>query len=130
MTSPASRTSLVIALVFVISMTVVWLFHEEDCFRIASSDGRYTAIVTCRHYTDLMGCFPGQAGDKAGFIRIEGADGVKFGRIPIPMVWMAREIEWTSTGAKLKLIGEWNFLTKEYRYWNKAQTQEIVKSRR
>ena len=103
----------------------VWLFHEDEYLRINSPDGKYTAIVTCRRYESLLPTSPGGSGDKAGFIRIESSGGINFGKIDVPMVLMASDLEWTSTGADLKLVGEWNFPTKEYRYWNEAQTQEI-----
>ena len=43
------------------------------------------------------------------------------------MVSMSRDLEWTNGGADLKLICEWDFVKREYRFWNDAQTKEIVK---
>jgi hypothetical protein len=108
----------------------VWLFQEIECLRIDSPDGRYRAIVTCRRLESLRPTFPGQSGDKAGFIRIEDKDGRNYGKVGLPMVSTARGLEWTRGGADLKLVCRWDFAKREYRFWNEAQTEEIVKQAR
>jgi hypothetical protein len=107
-----------------------WGFHEDEYLRIPSPGSKYVAIVTCRRFEALLPIFPGGSGDKSGFIRIERSDGTNFGKIPVPMVSMTQDLEWTSTGAYLTLVGEWDFPTKEYRWWNEAGTHEIVKRAR
>lgn len=114
-------------LALIAGISVIWLFQEDEYLRIDSSEGEYTAIVTYRRYESFRPTLPGQSGDKAGFIRIEGKDGRNYGRISVPMVWMASDLEWTDDGAELKLICEWDFAKREYRFWNEAQTKEIVK---
>lgn len=112
------------------SVGLVWLFQEDEYLRIHSPNGQHTAIVTYRRYESLLPMFPGQSGDKAGSIRIEDVGGLNYGKIGVPMVTMSRDLEWTADGARLKFVGEWVFSNREYRYWNKAQTEEVVKSAR
>jgi hypothetical protein len=103
-----------------------WLLHEQEYLRVSSPNGEHTAIVTYRRYEEFLPRFPGQTGDKAGFIRIEDSSGVNYGKIAIPMVWMSRDLQWTEVGASLKLVADWDFNQREYRYWNEEQTQEFV----
>lgn len=109
---------------------VAWLFMEVEYARIVSPDNQYQAIVTYRVMEMFGSFFPGQSGDKAGFIRITGMDGKNYGKIRVPMVWMSQELEWTDGGARLKLVGDWDFAKQEYRYWNESQTEQIVKRAR
>ena len=116
--------------VLIIGATVTWLFQEVEYLRIDSPDRQYQAVVTYRRLESFRPTFPGQSGDKAGFIRIEDKDGRNYGKIDVPMVWMSRDLEWTKDGADLKLVCEWDFPKREYRFWNESQTEEIVKHAR
>ena len=116
--------------VLIVGTVSTWLFQEDEYLRIDSPDGRHTAIVTYRRYESLRPTFPGQSGDKAGFIKIEDKSGMNYGRISIPLVWMSRDLQWTHEGADLPLVCKWDFARREYRFWNKAQTDEIVKHAR
>jgi hypothetical protein len=78
-----------------------WLFQEVECLRIGSPNRQHTAVVTYRRYELFQTTFPGQSEDKSGFIRIEDKNGINYGRIEIPMVSMARDLEWTHEGARL-----------------------------
>jgi len=132
MTTMSSRRRItlwrIIGCLFAVSAGVVsiWLFQEVEYFRFKSPDNQHIAIVTWRRYESWMPAFPGQGSDRPGFVRIEEAGGVNYGRIAIPMVWMARDLEWTRHGAELKMVCQWDFLKQEIRYWNDAQTEEIV----
>lgn len=117
-------------IVVITGVTLFWLVQEDEYLRIESPDGKYTAIVTYPRYRSLLPMMPGGSGDKEGFIRIEDSGGSNYGKIDVPMVSMSRDLEWTADGARLKLVGEWVFLNREYRYWNEAQNEEIVKSAR
>ncbi len=117
-------------IVVITGVTLLWLVQEDEYLRIDSPDGKHTAIVTYRRYESLLPTMPGGSGDKEGFIRIEDPGGSNYGKIGVPMVSMSRDLEWTADGARLKLVGEWVFSNREYRYWNEAQTVEIVKSAR
>lgn len=116
--------------VLIIGAVATWLFQEVEYLRIDSPDRRYQAVVTYHRLESFRPTFPGQSGDKAGFIRIEDKDGRNYGKIGVPMVWMSRNLEWTRDGAELKLVCEWDFAKREYRIWNKSQTEEIVKHAR
>ncbi len=111
----------------VLGAAATWLFREVECLRIGSPNGQHTAVVTCRRYELFQTTFPGQSEEKPGFIRIEDKNGINYGRIEIPMVSTARGLEWTHEGARLSLVGEWDFMKREYRFWNGSQTEEIVK---
>lgn len=113
-----------------IGAVATWLFQEVEYLRIDSPDRQYQAVVTYQRLESFRPTFPGQSGDKAGFIRIEDKDGRNYGRIGVPMVWMSRDLEWTKNGADLKLVCKWDFAKREYRFWNELQTEEIVKRAR
>ena len=113
--------------VLIIAVVAVWVSQEVEYLRINSPDGKHTAIVTYRRYQSFRPTLPGQSGDKEGFIRIEDKNGINYGRIGVPMVWMSRQLEWTNEGADLKLVCGWDFAKGEYRFWNDSQTKEIVK---
>lgn len=116
--------------VVIVASIAVWLFQEVEYLRMDSPDRHYQAIVTYRRIESFRPTLPGQSGDKAGFIRIVDKDGKNHGKIGIPMVWMSRELKWTNGGADLPLVCEWDFAKREYRIWNEAQTEEIVKRAR
>ena len=105
----------------------VWLSREVEYRRISSPDSSYTAIVTYRRYQSLLPIAPGQSSDKAGFIRIVDAHGTNYGKIAVPMVWMTGDLKWIPGGARLPLLGQWNFAKREYRYWNDSDA-EIVRT--
>ena len=106
-----------------------WLFQEVEYRRIVSPGSSHTAIVTYRRYESLRPKVPGQSSDKAGFIRIVDTRGTHYGKIPIPMVWMSDDLQWIPGGARLPLVGEWDFAKREYRYWNSSGA-EIVRAAR
>jgi len=114
----------------IVTSVATWLFQEVEYLRIDSPDRQYQAIVTYRRMESFRPTFPGQSGDKAGFIRIVDKDGKNYGKIGVPMVWMSRDLKWTNGGADLPVVCEWDFAKREYRFWNESQTVEIVKHAR
>lgn len=114
-------------MVLIAATAATWLYQKVEYQRINSPDERYTAIVTYRRIESFRPSYPGQSGDRAGFIKIEDTDGKNYGSISIPMVWMSNDLEWTDGGAHLKLVCDWNFVKREYRFWNESQTEEITK---
>lgn len=116
------------SVLLIIGAITTWLFQEVEYQRFSSPDQQYQAVVTYRRLELFRPTFPGQSGDKPGFIKIEDKDGRNFGKVKVPMVWMSRDLEWTKDGADLKLVCEWNFTKRSYRFWNANQTEEIVKS--
>lgn len=113
-------------LLAIIGIAAIYLLQEEEYLRIESPNGQYLAIITAQRYESLLPALPGQSGDRSGFVQIQDKDGLNFGKVRVPMVSMARDIVWTTDGAELKLICKWDFAKREYRFWNKAQTKEIV----
>jgi hypothetical protein len=110
-----------------ISTATFWLFQEVEYRRVVSPDGSYTAIVTYRRYESLKPKAPGRSSDKAGFIRIVDNRGIHYGKIPVPMVWMSDDLQWPPGGARLPLVGEWDFAKREYRYRDSSEA-EIVRT--
>jgi len=123
---PKLRFFLVLAILS-LGATALWLLQEVEYRRIPSPDHRFTAIVTYRRYESFRAKAPGQSADKAGFIHIVDENRSNYGRIAVPMVWMADDLEWKPGGARLPLVGEWDFAKREYRYWN-ASDAEITRS--
>lgn len=116
--------------VLILCAVAIWLLQEVEYQRINSPDGQYTAIVTYRRTEAFLPIFPGQSGDKPGFIKIEDRNGNNCGKIGVPMIGMSRDLEWTDGGANLDLVCEWNFAKRECRFWNIAQTKQTVKHAR
>jgi hypothetical protein len=117
-------------MVLIAGLAAVLILQEAEYLRINSPDGHYTAIVTYPGGLKFQSSFPGQSGDKAGFIRIEDREGINYGKIGVPMVSMARDLKWTEKGAELTLVGEWNFARREYRFWNESQNEQILEQAR
>lgn len=115
------------ASLLLITAAMVCLFQEVEYQRVVSPDGSYTAIVTYRRYESLKPKAPGQSLDKAGFIRIVDTRGTYYGKIPVPMVWMSDDLQWPPGGARLPLVGEWDFVKREYRYRDSSEA-EIVRT--
>jgi len=124
-TSISRRVSVLI--LCTISLCTFWFLGNDEYTRFSDPTGKYTAVVTRPRYLRYIPVFPGQGGDKEGHVTIIDTAGTRYGRIPIPMVSMASELNWIKDGATIKLVGDWNFRNKTYRYWNKSQTKEIVK---
>lgn len=109
-----------------ISCVAYWLLQEIEYTRLSSPKSGHVALITYHRYQSLLPMAPGQSGDKPGYIRITDASGRKYPKLPIPMIQMSRDIIWTKNGATLPLCAEWNFITREVRYWDSAQTRETV----
>jgi hypothetical protein len=96
----------------------LWAAFNIRCEYSRDKDpsGRYIAIVSYKMYLSFLPMPPGSSSDKACFVRIEGIDGTNYGEIPVPMLQLAA-IEWTDTGAEIRVIGEWDFKNKRTYYW-------------
>lgn len=103
------------------------LEQEGEYRRVTSPDGRYVAIATFPISETMVMRFPGQSGDKRGFIRIMGVDGTNYGKVPVGMVQMIYDMRWEKNGASLCCWNHWNFKTRSFSYWNDAQTEKFVK---
>ena len=118
---------LVVGFVLLIIFRLFLVEAEGEYARINSPDGKYTAIATYSLSQLIIPRFPGQSGDKVGYVRIEGSNGIDYGKIPVPMIYMVHDIQWTNHGAQLVAVGDWDFAKREYRYWNKDQTKQYVR---
>lgn len=103
----------------------LWAGADQEQFYLdrQSPDGRYTAIATYPAWELGVMRFPGQSGDKSGFVTIYGRDGTNYGKIPVPMVHMIHDIDWSAQGARLTGIGAWDFKDWTYWYWDRDQTE-------
>lgn len=99
---------------------------EGEYRRETSPDGRYVAIATFPLAEIAVPRFPGQSGDKSGYIRIVDTDGTDYGKIPVPMVSMLYDIRWEAQGAYLVATGEWDFAGRTYWYWTDDQGGKVT----
>jgi len=124
----ASTRNVVLALLGLVVglFTARYLFTPIEQFRLHSPNGGYTAVVSSYRLWQLLPAMPGQSSDKPGYVHIVDETGRSFGRMPVPMVSMARELQWIQYGARIKLVGSWNFRDGFYAYWNDDQTLIIT----
>jgi len=121
---PLVRTRLAIAALVLIGLTVVLLMPVEQ-FRFRDPSGQFTAVVSSRRILSYLPAMPGQGSDKPGFVTILDSQGRDLGRIPVDMIWMAHDLEWQPDGAKIKLVGEWDFRDGTVSYWTGDQSRLI-----
>jgi len=99
-----------------------YLHAPVEEFRLHSPDGRYTAIVTSSRFWQLASLLPEQRFEQRGYVQINNHDGKSLGRIPIPSLSRAQDLQWIAHGARIKEVGAWNFEDGFYAYWNDDQT--------
>lgn len=83
----------------------------------ADPTGQYRAVVSYKSYLSLLPMPPGSSSDKPCFVEILGSDGTSQGEIPIPMCQMAN-VQWSTNGASVPMIGEWDFERRTCFYWS------------
>ncbi len=114
---------------FLVMAFVILITWRSVYAEMPDPTGRYKAIISFYSYLSFIPMAPGSSSDKPCFIRIIDNHGNNYGEIPVPMIQLAREIQWTRDGAQVPVIGEWDFLKRTCFYWNEAQDQRIyVKS--
>jgi len=101
------------------------MFTPVEIRRFNDPTDTYTVIVSARRYQQYVSVMPGDGGGTPGFITILDEEGDSRGRMPIPMINMADGIEWTPTGANIKLVGGWDFEQGTCACWNKRQDKII-----
>ena len=71
--------------------------------------------------------FPGSSGDKPGYVEIFDKKGDSLGRVPVEMLQMVQigEIEWSSEGIEIPLVGYWDFKQGTCYYWDKATNRKV-----
>jgi len=95
-------------------------------FRLHSPDGQYTAVISTPRLWQLLPRLPGQAGDKPGQVEMLDQHMQSLGRMPLSRVSLASDLEWIRFGARIRLVGAWNFRDRFYAYWNDDQTHMIT----
>jgi hypothetical protein len=100
---------------FLVAIVVVYVYlmkanaPEIEASRKADPSGEYCAVVTHKGWQVPNFSAPGDAGNHAGFIRIEDRSGRSFGKAPLPILWMADDLRWEPGGAHLVGIAHWDF---------------------
>jgi len=82
-------------------------FWPQEYRRISSPDGKYFAVAKYHAYQSWLPIFPGQSGDKSGWVIIFKKDGTKIGEADVDMVQMIQEINWKPDAAELRLVATW-----------------------
>jgi len=91
---------------------------ENEIRRFSDPTGQYVVVVSSRVYQSPLNSLPGQSSDKSGFIRIEDNQGHSYGKVKLPMLWMADDLKWDPDGARLVGAGIWNFTIRECTQWD------------
>lgn len=123
--SNMNKSMIFFVFLFLVMLFVVLLNLRSVYAEMPDPTGRYKAIISFYSYLSFIPMAPGSSSDKPCFIRIIDSHGNNFGEIPVPMIQLAREIEWTGDGAQITSIGEWDFDKKTCFYWNEAQNEKI-----
>ncbi len=116
------------AFLLVVMLLVFALNHRTTFLELKDPNGRYLARITFNTYLSFIPMPMGSSGDKPGFVEIFDQDGDSMGRIPVPMLQLAN-VEWTPTGARVMMIGSWDFAKDECYYWNETQEKIMVRQR-
>jgi len=118
----------IIILILAAAVICAVMFNMSESKRMADPTGEFTAVVTFRNYQTYNMRSPGDSSGKPGFITIYDRTGTSYGRVPLSMIKLADDLQWTDTGAMIPSLCEWNFETREYRYWNSDQTEETIET--
>lgn len=104
------------------------LQHRTVFSMTSDPSGKYQAIISYKTYLSMLPMPPGSSSDKPCFVKIVGKDGANYGEMPVPMIQMAG-VEWSISGASVRLVGEWDFKAKKCFYWSEDGNKKIyVKS--
>jgi hypothetical protein len=79
-------------------------FWPKEYRRVRSPDGRHLAIARYRAYQSWLPLFPGQAGDKKGWIVILTKDGMKIGEADVEMISEISDIRWAPDSVEIRLV--------------------------
>ena len=108
--------TLIIIFSAIIGLVLLGLQHRTIASVTADPSGQYLAVTSYKTYLSMLPMSPGSSSDKPCFVKILKKDGASLGEIPVPMLQMA-DIEWSTTGASIKLVGEWDFKLKTCYHW-------------
>jgi len=76
----------------------------QEYAREPSPDGKNVAVAKYRAYQSWIPMFPGQSGDKAGWIVILTKDGKKVGKADVDMVSQIRDLRWSADSVEVRLV--------------------------
>jgi hypothetical protein len=97
----AMLMSVVIALAISLGVYFVWLRPVPHAHYV-SPDGRFDVVTWTRPYHGWMPAMPGTGSDRPGWIEIvRRSDGRSCGELPVPMIWMATDVQWAAESAVL-----------------------------
>ena len=114
-----------ISLILIVLMLIFLAVTHKTVFRTETDPtGSYTAVVSFRTYLSFLPMSIGGSSDKPGFVAIYDSQHVSMGEVPVPMLQLA-EIEWSETGASIKLVAEWDFVNQTCFYWSEDETHRI-----
>ena len=88
---------------------VGWLYLSQrglDLYRtLESPDGRYRVEVWRQPQPFTM---PGQSGDAPGLTRLVDASGDMLAEVPVEMVQLVDQVDWSDGHAYIKLVVDWD----------------------
>lgn len=81
-----------------------------ECRRVASPDGRFYAVASCRAWRAYLPMMPGSGGDKPGYVTVFTWEGQSCGSAPLPLAWMIDEMQWSTARSELRFVAEWDLV--------------------
>jgi hypothetical protein len=103
----------------------LFLFSRGEVSRLNDPSGRYTLVVSKLRYQSFIFRFPGDSGGPPGFVEIFDRGEKSFGRVSVEMINFAGAIEWTSSGASIPAVAEWDFIHGTCCYWTHDGTRQV-----
>ena len=118
------RNLLTIAAVLLVAIVVYGMCGRIEQSREVDPSGKYHAVWSHRPYQYLPFMGLGTDSDSRCYVEIVDHAGRSFGEIPVEMLQNAG-VEWTGSGAEIKLVGAWNFSAGTCFYWSEDQNTRI-----
>ena len=115
---------LTIAFCGFIALVIFGLVGRIEQSRESDPSGRYFAVWSHAPYQYLPIAGLGTGSDSPVYVKMIDRKGKNFGEIPVAMMQLA-DVEWRTSGAEIKLIGEWNFSAGTCFYWSENQMRKI-----
>jgi hypothetical protein len=105
--SKARYIGIAMLLAFALAAAWLWLskpgLHLDRTFE--SPDGHYRVEVR-RHPQPFM--MPGQSGDAPGVARVVDASGNMLAEVPVEIVQLVEDVDWSNGHARIKLTADWD----------------------
>ena len=95
-------------LILIFLAVLVVAFYPNEYTRIQSPDGQYTLIGKSFLIQSLMPGFPGQSGDKSGFLVLyDNVEDSTIGLAKIQMLNLMYDAEWREDQLSIKFVKDW-----------------------